>query len=171
MIQDAVTIYKLIILYMLGRVDFSLTKGQVDDFILEREYTNYLTLQQVLTELTDAGLIQIKSIRNRTYLSITEEGKKTLSYFDNRISDSIKDDIDSYLKANELKLRNEVSVQSDYYKSTSGEYEAHLVAKEKGVTLIDIRLSVPLPEMASTICDNWTKKNQEIYQILTEKLF
>ena len=97
--------------------------------------------------------------------------KKTLSYFDNRISDSIKDDIDSYLKANELKLRNEVSVQSDYYKSTSGEYEAHLVAKEKGVTLVDIRLSVPLPEMASTICDNWTKKNQEIYQILTEKLF
>ena len=156
---------------MLGRVDFPLTKGQVDDFILEREYTNYLTLQQVLTELTDAGLIQIKSIRNRTYLSITEEGKKTLSYFDNRISDSIKDDIDSYLKANELKLRNEVSVQSDYYKSTSGEYEAHLVAKEKGVTLVDIRLSVPLPEMASTICDNWTKKNQEIYQILTEKLF
>jgi len=171
MIQDAVTIYKLIILYMLGRVDFPLTKGQVDDFILEREYTNYLTLQQVLTELTDAGLIQIKSIRNRTYLSITEEGKKTLSYFDNRISNSIKDDIDSYLKANELKLRNEVSVQSDYYKSTSGEYEAHLVAKEKGVTLVDIRLSVPLPEMASTICDNWTKKNQEIYQILTEKLF
>ena len=171
MIQDAVTIYKLIILYMLGRVDFPLTKGQVDDFILEREYTNYLTLQQVLTELTDAGLIQIKSIRNRTYLSITEEGKKTLSYFDNRISDSIKDDIDSYLKANELKLRNEVSVQSDYYKSTSGEYEAHLVAKEMGVTLVDIRLSVPLPEMASTICDNWTKKNQEIYQILTEKLF
>ena len=156
---------------MRGRVDFPLTKGQVDDFILEREYTNYLTLQQVLTELTDAGLIQIKSIRNRTYLSITEEGKKTLSYFDNRISDSIKDDIDSYLKANELKLRNEVSVQSDYYKSTSGEYEAHLVAKEKGVTLVDIRLSVPLPEMASTICDNWTKKNQEIYQILTEKLF
>lgn len=156
---------------MLGRVDFPLTKGQVDDFILEREYTNYLTLQQVLTELTDAGLIQIKSIRNRTYLSITEEGKKTLSYFDNRISNSIKDDIDSYLKANELKLRNEVSVQSDYYKSTSGEYEAHLVAKEKGVTLVDIRLSVPLPEMASTICDNWTKKNQEIYQILTEKLF
>ena len=156
---------------MLGRVDFPLTKGQVDDFILEREYTNYLTLQQVLTELTDAGLIQIKSIRNRTYLSITEEGKKTLSYFDNRISNSIKDDIDSYLKANELKLRNEASVQSDYYKSTSCEYEAHLVAKEKGVTLVDIRLSVPLPEMASTICDNWTKKNQEIYQILTEKLF
>ena len=35
MIQDAVTIYKLIILYMLGRVDFPLTKGQVDEFIME----------------------------------------------------------------------------------------------------------------------------------------
>ena len=68
-------------------------------------------------------------------------------------------------------MRNDVSVLSDYYKSTSGEYEAHLIAKEKGITLLDIKLSVPLPEMAAAICDNWTKKNQEIYQYLTEKLF
>lgn len=169
--QDAITIYKLIILYFLDRVDFTMTKTQIDDFILGREYTNYLTLQQVISELTDAGLIHVKSIRNRTYLSITEEGKSTLTFFDNRISDSIKEDVVNYLKENKFEMRNDVSILSDYYKSTSGEYEAHLIAKEKGITLLDIKLSVPLPEMAAAICDNWTKKNQEIYQYLTEKLF
>ena len=44
-------------------------------------------------------------------------------------------------------------------------------AKEKGVELVNIRLAVPLEEMAISICDNWQKKNQEIYQYLTEMLF
>ncbi len=171
MIQDAITIYKLIVLYMLGRVNFPMTKTQVDDFILEKEYTNYMTLQQVIAELIDTKLIVAKTIRNRTHLSVTEEGKSTLTFFQNRLSEAIKSDIDGYLKENELELRNEVSIQSNYYKSTSGEFEAHLLAKDKNITLVDIKLSVPIEEMASSICENWTKKNQAIYKYLTEQLF
>lgn len=171
MLQDPLTLYKLIVLYMLNRVTFPLTTAQVSDFILEKEYTNFLTLQQVINELTDAGMISPQSIRNRTHLAITEEGKETLNFFQNRISDAIKHDIDTYFRENEFALRNEVSVLGDYYKSTSGEYEAHLVAKDRGIKLIDITLSVPSEELASSICDNWQKKNQEIYQYLTKELF
>jgi len=171
MLQDPLTLYKLIVLYMLNRVTFPLTTAQVSDFILEKEYTNFLTLQQVLNELTDAEMISTRSIRNRTHLGITEEGKETLEFFRNRISDAIKNDIDSYFKENEITLRNEVSVLSDYYKSTSGEYEAHLVAKDRGIRLVDITLSVPSEKMAATICDNWQNKNQEIYMYLTRELF
>lgn len=129
MLQDPLTLYKLIVLYMLNRVTFPLTAAQVSDFILGKEYTNFLTLQQVINELTDAGMIATQSIRNRTHLSITPEGKETLNFFENRIGDTIKQEIDTYFRENEFTLRNEVSVLGDYYKSTSGEYEAHLVAK------------------------------------------
>lgn len=171
MLQDPLTLYKLIVLYMLNRVTFPLTTAQVSDFILDKEYTSFLTLQQVINELTDAGMISTQSIRNRTHLAITEEGKETLYFFENRIGDAIKHDIDTYFRENEFTLRNETSVLGDYYKSTSGEYEAHLVAREKGIKLVDITLSVPTEEMASAICDNWQKKNQEIYQYLTRELF
>lgn len=171
MLQDPLTLYKLIVLYMLNRVSFPLTTAQVSDFILEKEYTNFLTLQQVLNELTEAEMISTRSIRNRTHLGITEEGKETLEFFRNRISDAIKSDIDGYFKENEITLRNEVSVLGDYYKSTSGEYEAHLVAKDRGIRLIDITLSVPTEKMAATICDNWQNKNQQIYMYLTKELF
>ena len=156
---------------MLNRVAFPLTKSQIGDFILEREYTNFLTLQTAIAELNDAGLIDAKSIRNRTHLAITEEGINTLHYFENRISGAIKDEISQYLKDNEFDLRNEVSIVANYYKSTAGGYEAELQALDKGVELINIRLNVPIEEIATTICDNWQKKNQEIYQYLTEKLF
>ena len=171
MTQDTLTLYKLIVLYMLNRVTFPLTKAQVGDFILEREYTNFLTLQQVFAELTEADLISAKTSRNRTQLILTDEGRETLSFFENRINSSIKEEIDRFFDANELEMRNEVSVLSDYYKSVSGEYEAHLRAKEKDVTMVEITLSVPDEDTASAICANWQTRNQDIYQYLIEKLF
>ena len=149
MLQDPLTLYKLIILYMLNRVTIPLTNAQISDFMLERDYTNFLTLQQ----------------------AITEEGIQTLYYFDNRIGDSIKKEIDSYFLENELTLRNEVSIQSNYYKSTSGEFEAHLIAKDRNISLVDITLSVPNEEVAVSICDNWQNKNEAIYQYLIRELF
>lgn len=171
MTQDPLTLYKLIVLYMLNRVNFPLTKAQVGDFILEREYTNFLTLQQVIAELIDADMVTAKSNRNRTHLEITDEGRSTLNYFENRINDSIKEEINGFFTANELEMRNEVSILADYYKSVTGEYEAHLVAKEKDVTMVEVTLSVPDEDTASSICVNWQKKNQEIYQYLTSQLF
>lgn len=171
MLQDPLTLYKLIVLYMLNRVTFPLTNAQISNFILEREYTNFMTLQQAISELTDAGMISPKTMGNRTHLAITKEGIQTLNYFGNRIGDSIRQDIDSYFRENELTLRNEVSVQANYYKSTSSEFEAHLIAKEKGISLVDITLSVPTEEVAKAICDNWQKKNEKVYQYLIQELF
>lgn len=171
MALEPLTLYKLIVLYMLDQVDFPLTSAQVGDFILEKEYTNFLTLQQVISELTEARLISSQSVRNRTHLLITSEGLNTLNYFKYHISDAIKKEINTYFKDNEMELRNEIAILADYYKSTTGEYDAHLVAKEKNVKLVDITLSVPTEESAAAICDNWQRKNQEIYQYLIQQLF
>lgn len=171
MLQDPLTLYKLIILYMLNKVSFPMTNAQISDFILDKGYTNFLTLQQVIAELKESGMVSAQTIRHRTHLAITSDGKETLHFFENRISDSIKKDIVEYFKEKEYDLRNEISVQADYYKATSGEYEARLVAKDRGISLVDLTLSVPTPEMAEKICDNWQTKNQEIYQYLTKELF
>ena len=114
-LQDTLTLYKLIVLYMVNRVDFPLTAAQISDFVLEREYTNFLTLQQAIGELTEAGMLKSRTIRNRTQLTVTEEGRDTLHYFKNRISEAIRQDIDSYLTANDFALRSEMAIQGEYY--------------------------------------------------------
>lgn len=111
-----------------------------------------------MAELIDTGLVTAKTVRNRTLLDITDEGLETLRFFENRVSDAIKKDIDNYLSEKELELRDEVSIQGDYYKSVNGEYAAHLIAKEKGNNLMELTLSVPTEEIAASICDNWQKK-------------
>ena len=117
-------------------------------------------------------MISLETIRNRTHLSITAEGQETLKFFQNLINYAIKQDIDDYFRENEYVLRNEVSVLGDYYYSAkAGGYEAHLVAKDRDISLVDLRISVPTEEIAAAICDNWQKKNQEIYQYLVGLLF
>ena len=171
MLQDALTLYKLIVLYMLNRVPFPLTVAQISDFVLEKEYTNFMTLQTAIGELIDAGMVKSQSTANRTNLTITPEGQQTLDYFGNRIGTSIRQEIDSYLTENGLSLRNEVAIQGSFYKSTSGEYEAHLTAKDTEIVMVDIKLSVPTLELAKNICDNWQEKNETIYQYLIQQLF
>lgn len=172
MLQDPLTLYKLIVLYMLNRVNFPMTNAQVSDYILEKEYTNYLTLQQVINELSEAHMISQETIRNRTHLSITPEGRETLGFFQNLVNHAIKQDIDDYFRENEYVLRNEVSVLGDYYyQAGAGGYEAHLIARDRDVNLIDLKIFVPTEEIAETICNKWQKKNQKIYQYLVGELF
>lgn len=90
MAQKSFTLYKLIVLYMLNRVSFPLTNAQISDFILEKEYTGFLTLQQAISELSEAELIQTSTKGNRTYLTITGEGRQTLTFFGSRIHPDIK---------------------------------------------------------------------------------
>ena len=56
--QESLTLYKLIVLYMLDRVAFPLTQSQISEFILDKGYTNYLTLQQVIAELNQSDSLQ-----------------------------------------------------------------------------------------------------------------
>ena len=123
MLSDPITLYKLMILYMLAHVNFPLTNSQLTDFFLDHEYTTYFTLQQALNELREAGLLKMESIHNSSRYEITREGEDTLSFFGSNISPAIVSDIDGYLKENKFRLRSEVGVISDFYptrRSTSG---------------------------------------------------
>ena len=54
------TLYKMIVLYMLKRCEVPLSKSQIYDFILEKEYTTFLTLQEVFSEMANSELIHEK---------------------------------------------------------------------------------------------------------------
>ena len=96
--QDGNTLYKLIVLFMLDKVDFPLTNSQISEFILDQGYTNYFTLQTAINELVESDMIGIENIRNSSLYHMEEAGKEAIDMFEDRISDAIKQDILSYLK-------------------------------------------------------------------------
>ena len=170
MLSDPITLYKLMILYMLDHVNFPLTNSQLTDFFLDHEYTTYFTLQQALNELKEAGLIRMESTHNSSRYEITKEGDDTLSVFGNNISPAIIEDIDSYLKENKFRLRNEVGVISDFYKSTNQDYIVHCEVREGKSVLIGFDLSVPDKDQAETMASHWKERSQDIYAYVMKTL-
>ncbi len=167
---DTTTLYKLIILKMLEQAASPLTGSQISEFILGKEYTNYFTLQTILSELQKAGLIDLSSQPGTSLFRITEAGTDTLSYFQGKLSDAILQDIHSFLKDKEVDIRNVLSVSTDYFPGVGGDLLVRCRVQEKTSTLIDLTLSVPSEKEAEAVCANWKEKNQEIYAYLMKNL-
>lgn len=155
---------------MLSKVDFPLTNSQISEFILDEGYTTYFKLQQAIAELIDSGFIREECTRSRTFYHLTEEGFETIRFFKNNISPAIQKDIDIFLGQKKYELRNEVSVKSDYYRNSNGEYSVCCQVIEHDAPLIELTVTVPALSEAEAAADNWQKKNQEIYAEIMAKL-
>lgn len=167
---EPLTLYKLIVLYMLERVDFPLSTSQISEFVLDKGYTTYFKLQQALSELTAAGLIRDESTHKRTLYHLTEDGASTIEYFKNNISQAIQKDVNDYLKEKKYDLKTESSIKVDYYRNTNQEYSVHCQVTENSLPLIDLTITVPSEAEAKAVTENWRKKNQEIYAAIMAKL-
>ena len=167
---ETLALYKLIILYMLNKVDFPLTTSQISEFILDKGYTTYFKLQEVLSEMQESGLLKTEITHNRTLYHLKENGADTIRYFHTRISPAIQQDIDEFLKEKEYDLKEEVSVKSNYYMTPKHEYEVVCQITEEGSSLVDLKLTVPTQTEAEAIVSNWTKHHQELYALLMSKL-
>lgn len=168
--EDMRTLYKLIILYMLNKVEFPLSNSQISEFILEKEYTNYFTLQQVLAECSESDLIHEITTYQQTSYHLTEVGQETIDFFHPDIPSSIKEDIVSYLSSKKYDLKNSTAIVSDYYRNDNSEYSVNLQVKENNIKLIDLTISVPTENVAETIANNWVQKNQEVYALIMQHL-
>lgn len=170
MASDSLTLYKLIVLYMLDKLDFPLTQSQISDFILEKEYTNYFTLQKVLHELDETSLVDPKQVRNSTFFYITDRGRETISMFKKKVPAAIIADIHEFFREKKYQLKNEVQTLADYYPTKNHEYMVHCYVKEKSSTLLELKLNVTSKEQAIVICDGWKQNSSEVYDYLVKKL-
>lgn len=170
MLSEPSTLYKLMILYMLKKVNFPLTNSQLSAFFNSRDYANYFTFQQVISELIEANLIAADTVRNTTRYELTKEGEDVLYFFGKDISQSIIQDMDDFIKENKFQMRSEVGVTADYYKSSLSDYTVTCSVREGKENIIELKLTVPSEDQAISMCDKWANANQEIYAFVMKTL-
>ena len=155
---------------MLRNSSSPITNSEISEFILDREYTNYFHLQQALSELEETELIEKRTISNTSYYYLTEDGKNTLTYFENDISQDIRTEVLQYLAARGASTKNQVKAPADYYINNQGEYVVHLQLLQKGASVIDLSLAAPSLSAAKAICRQWPKTYEEMYAKIMEGL-
>jgi len=170
MTVDSSTIYKLMILYMLNKLDCQLTNTQLSGFFIEKHYTDYFNIQQTLSELVSSGFVEMVTMRNTSYYSITPDGYTSLSFFKNQIPPGAMEDINKFLEEHKYALKNEVGTQTNYYKHSNGDYIATCRVNEGKSLLYEISLSVPSEEEAKKVCQNFRGYSEDIYSCIVRNL-
>lgn len=168
--SETLTLYKLMILYMLDKVDFPLTTAQISEFFLEKGYTTYFKLQDALSELLELGFIEAESTHSRTLYHLTTRGTENISILRDSLSAPIRKDINDFFRERSYDLKSEASVRADYYLTPAREYEVRCRITEDGTDLIDLRLVVPTETEAKTISASWTRHSQKVYASLLSQL-
>lgn len=70
----------------------------------------------MIHDLIDSDLIRFESTHSNTQYLATAAGKETLKYFQDKISESIQEDVLAYFSNKKMELKNENSILADFYK-------------------------------------------------------
>lgn len=169
--DEVFTVYKLIIMYILDRADGDVTQGMVSSFLLEGGFANFISLAESYDQLEKRGLVRFVSEGEKRFVRLTEAGRQALGFFGTRLSADIRSQADAWILENGHRIREEREIRAVYEKMTSGVYEVRMSVRERDVTLMEIRLSVPDAASASEVASRWNGQNGDIYKYLVEKLF
>ena len=164
------TMYRVMILYMLNLVEYPLTNTQITNFVLEKEYTNYFTVQEAITSLLQTDLLTAESTHNNTRYHLTDYGRQTLDFFHTKISDAIKEDIRTYFQAHHFDLRQETAIFADYYKAANHGYAVRCRIQNQRTDLVDLTIHVQNRDQAEAVCRNWKRSNFDVYEMLMDTL-
>lgn len=168
--SDTLTLYKIMVLFMLKKGSLSLTNSQLSEFFIDKGYTDFFTLQEVINSLLETEMITAETVHNSTRYNLTSIGEETLCYMKDKLSEGIIQDITGYFNEKKIDLINELSVMADYDRTPNGEYAVHFRILEQGELMLDMTLSIVTQALAERMCDNWQKNNNEIYGYLMEQL-
>lgn len=164
---------KLLLLYILDKLGLEVSNLQITKIILEHKYMNYFTLQEQLGELCRNKHLNCMQKDGKMFYSLTKLGRESIECLSNLIPVGIRKNIDSGIGTEKRKIRNEISISSDFIPVNENEYTAILKVDESDFNLMELRLTVGSRKDARDICENWKKNSQNIYpeilEILTKK--
>ncbi len=170
MTSESLKLYKLIILYFLSQTKQPMPNAIISDFILTNGYTDYFSIQQTLTSLTEDKMIEAEQTHSASYYIITQSGLETLGFFGNQLPDGTKIQIDDFLNKNKINIVKRTTIHTDFTQIKPKEYLAKVSVIERGSTIFELSLNVPTEEEAIQVCKRFKEKADTIYSYLLKEL-
>ncbi|MGE5329589.1 MAG: DUF4364 family protein [Deltaproteobacteria bacterium] len=169
-LNEQVAENKLIILYLIEKVNFELTNSQILKLLVKINEINYFLLQEYISQLINDNYLKCRIESNQRLYKITESGKEALSYFKTMIRASTRKQIDTAIEENITTLRTEIQVSADYIPINEDEYTVFCRITEGSTCLVELNLYAGTKEQAKVMCRNWEKNSQQIYSEIVNLL-
>lgn len=162
---------KLLLLYLIDKMDIPLSNSQISQFALQEDYMDYFVLQQNLTEMTQTGFLDKFQDNNTTRYTILDKGIEILEYFEKRIPMDTRAKINKYVIDNRKTIKKDYEITANYfYDHTNNEFIVKCGVYEDEAMLMELNISVVSKEQAKTICCNWKENVKTLYGDILESL-
>lgn len=164
---------KLILLYLLDKINISMTNAEMCQFALEKQMMDYFAVQNCLEELVFAKLLEKYKENNLTWYKITAEGKEMLNLFIGKIPVWMRNETQDYINQNGERLKNQFEINTSVEIREDGDYfvSCKIYGAERSV-MMEVGIALPEEKYAKDVCANWEKNAEDIYlkvfNIMTE---
>ncbi len=156
---------KVLILYILNKIDKPVNNAELFDLVLSIEDMNYFYFQQFLLDLLENKYISTlkESNSSEELYSLTPSGKETLELTKDLVPGIKKLKIDSNLKGELKEIEEKVSVISEYTPEDDGAYTVTCKVIENNKTIFEVSSFAATRKQAKFISDNWKENAINIY--------
>jgi len=161
---------KVLILYILNKINKAITSSALYELILDIEDMNYFYFQQFLLDLQETKYISSYNLGEETFYEITDSGKNTLVLVEDLIPGILKLKMEGKLKGNLNLIEERDSITSEYTPINENEYNIKCKILENNKILFEVQLFAGSREQAKYIADNWQKNAISLYPKILELL-
>ena len=154
---------KLILLYLLQKMNIALSNDDICQFVMEHSVMDYFLAQQYLTQLVDTKFLEESSDNGTTRYHLTDSGREALGFFGNRISSWLKNAANEYIANNKSRIKSDYETSANYFPEINGEYLVKCaVCALDGTQIMEVDVVVPTKKQAQIICTNWKQNVNHI---------
>jgi predicted transcriptional regulator len=161
---------KLKLLYILEFINIPLTNIEITNYILENNYMDYFSLQQLLGNLCNSKFIRLNSKNGNEYYKIAEAGKEALEMFGDILPEYFKEEVNLNFSHLKKELKRQRELLGHYYKSKEDIFIVNLQVTENETVIFNLSINVPTENLAKNICKKWDSNPEEIFGSIIKTL-
>ncbi|MEG1500234.1 MAG: DUF4364 family protein [Clostridia bacterium] len=168
------TINKLILLFVMDKMEIPLTENSILDICTSRNtWINYMECKELMWQLLESGfLYKTEGDENENRYNITYEGRNCLSHFYKRIPLSLRETITEFTKQNRMSVKRSQEYLSDYSKNADGSFTMHLKIRSSVLNeaMFEIKIKAPSRNSAMNACKIWQENAPTVYESIYDTL-
>jgi hypothetical protein len=164
---------KLIMLYTFDKMDIALTASSILEIVsVKNTWLSYMDAKICIAELEEINFLTSFGEGEDEKFSLTHDGRSCLSYYFQRIPDSIRKQITDFAKKNRTTLKREQEYIADFVKVDDNAYLVNFKIKDPQShdAALEINLKVYSRKEAIDYTKKWKQKAPEIYEVLISLL-
>jgi len=163
---------KLLILYLINRMEISLSLALITDIVIGNDFMDHFTLGETLADMVDQDLLSLeREDANTSRYTVTDHGLETLELFNDHLSRPLRNKINQYIEEHRGKIKREFESSVNYFPNAeNNEFQVKCGVYEDKRVVLELVLSVDTREQAKLIQANWRLNPSAIYQKIIEAI-